>query len=239
MTGAASAANHRLTTDRGYGQRVDELGGRGDAGAAGPRRRRGRGNAVRADQRETGGRPDWSTTSTRFPTRRLAVAFWEHPISVWDDQCGVGLRGYYVASAFAAPLMVEHGQRPDRQHLVRGAARVSHSAPPTVSPRPASTGWREDMALELTARCAALSLAPGAVRTEFMREAVAGVLSNSMRCSTVAEIHRALHCRARDGSGRHGENRRPVPGGRPGAENTDSPIPGRTHDRFGSGYRHT
>ena len=35
----------------------------------------------------------------------MGKGFWEHPISVWDDQCGVGLRGYYVMSA-AAPLMV-------------------------------------------------------------------------------------------------------------------------------------
>ena len=39
-------------------------------------------------------------------TPALSGGFWEHPVSVWDDQCGVGLRGYYVASVFAAPLMV-------------------------------------------------------------------------------------------------------------------------------------
>ena len=33
--------------------------------------------------------------------------FWEHPISVWDEQCGVGLRGYYTASVFAAPLLLK------------------------------------------------------------------------------------------------------------------------------------
>ena len=36
----------------------------------------------------------------------LTGGFWEHPISVWDDQCGVGLRGYYVASVLGAPMMV-------------------------------------------------------------------------------------------------------------------------------------
>lgn len=33
--------------------------------------------------------------------------FWEHPISVWDDQVGVGLRGGYVASVHGAKLMAD------------------------------------------------------------------------------------------------------------------------------------
>ncbi|MGI9624773.1 MAG: SDR family NAD(P)-dependent oxidoreductase [Acidimicrobiales bacterium] len=32
--------------------------------------------------------------------------FWEHPIQVWDDQVGVGLRAAYVASVHAARLMM-------------------------------------------------------------------------------------------------------------------------------------
>lgn len=33
--------------------------------------------------------------------------FWEHPIGVWDDQVGVGLRGGYVASVHGAKLMAD------------------------------------------------------------------------------------------------------------------------------------
>ncbi len=33
--------------------------------------------------------------------------FWEHPIQVWDDQVGIGLRAAYVASVHAARLMME------------------------------------------------------------------------------------------------------------------------------------
>ena len=36
-------------------------------------------------------------------------AFWEHPPALWDDHCGVGLRGSYVAAALAARLMVQQG----------------------------------------------------------------------------------------------------------------------------------
>jgi NAD(P)-dependent dehydrogenase (short-subunit alcohol dehydrogenase family) len=39
----------------------------------------------------------------------LGVPFWEMPISLWDDMTAVGVRSSYVASVYAAPLMV--GQR--------------------------------------------------------------------------------------------------------------------------------
>ena len=35
--------------------------------------------------------------------------FWTHPVSIWDDMVGIGLRAHYVASRFAVPLML--GQR--------------------------------------------------------------------------------------------------------------------------------
>ena len=35
--------------------------------------------------------------------------FWHHPISVWDDQVGIGLRAHYVASWHAAPLLFAAG----------------------------------------------------------------------------------------------------------------------------------
>ena len=34
--------------------------------------------------------------------------FWEHPIQVWDDQVGIGLRAAYVASVHAARLMMRN-----------------------------------------------------------------------------------------------------------------------------------
>ncbi len=32
--------------------------------------------------------------------------FWEHPLQIWDDQVGIGLRAHYVASHSAAPLLI-------------------------------------------------------------------------------------------------------------------------------------
>ena len=57
-------------------------------------------------------------------------AFWEHPFNIWDDQCGVGLRGCYVASALAARLM-EAGVDTDRMYQLlyqnERAERVEHA----------------------------------------------------------------------------------------------------------------
>src|SRR5439155_26854676 len=36
--------------------------------------------------------------------------FWELPMAAWDDVIDVGLRSHYVATAFAAPMMVERGE---------------------------------------------------------------------------------------------------------------------------------
>jgi len=33
--------------------------------------------------------------------------FWEHPIQIWDDQVGIGLRSAYVSSVYAVRLMME------------------------------------------------------------------------------------------------------------------------------------
>ena len=36
--------------------------------------------------------------------------YWDHPIQVWDDQVGIGLRAHYVASWHAAKWMFEAGE---------------------------------------------------------------------------------------------------------------------------------
>ncbi|MGA0803231.1 MAG: SDR family NAD(P)-dependent oxidoreductase, partial [Ilumatobacteraceae bacterium] len=35
--------------------------------------------------------------------------FWQHPVSIWDDQVGIGLRAHYIASWHAAPLLFAAG----------------------------------------------------------------------------------------------------------------------------------
>ncbi len=99
--------------------------------------------------------------------------FWQHPVSIWDDQCGVGLRGYYVASVFGAPLMVEGGSglivnissRGGDEHVFSASYGVCKSGVDRMA---------KDMALELKPyNVAAVSLSPSTVKTEFILEAVA------------------------------------------------------------------
>lgn len=93
-------------------------------------------------------------------------AFWEHPFGIWDDQCGVGLRGCYVASALAARLMVEQGSGLilnlsggiDQRYRFSTAYGVCKAGVDRMA---------ADMAHELSSHgVTTLSLAPGPVRTE-------------------------------------------------------------------------
>jgi dehydrogenase/reductase SDR family protein 1 len=95
-------------------------------------------------------------------------SFWEHPFGVWDSQCGVGLRGAYVASALAARLMVEQGSGliinlsggNDDGYRFSTAYGVCKAGVDRMA---------ADMARELdSSGVSVLSLAPGLVRTELI-----------------------------------------------------------------------
>jgi dehydrogenase/reductase SDR family protein 1 len=99
--------------------------------------------------------------------------FWEHPVSVWDDQCGVGLRGYYVASVYGAPLMVEQGSGLIVNISSRGGDEYVFSTSYGVG-KCGVDRMAQDMAIELKDHgVAAVSLRPSAVKTEFVLDAVA------------------------------------------------------------------
>ncbi len=97
--------------------------------------------------------------------------FWEIPLSLWDDLINVGVRSHYVASRYAAALMIEQGNG-----LIVNVA--SHAAGAGKTPRgrvvlPYSVGkaavhrLSADMAAELQDRgVAVVSLWPPASRTE-------------------------------------------------------------------------
>jgi len=98
--------------------------------------------------------------------------FWEHPVSVWDDQCGIGLRGYYVAAVYAAPLMV--AQRSGLIVNISSAAGGQYIFSASYGVCKAGVDrMAKDMAVELEPyHVAALSLWPGAVKTEFILDSV-------------------------------------------------------------------
>ena len=99
--------------------------------------------------------------------------FWEHPVSLWDTQCGVGLRGYYVASVHGAPLMVAAGRGLIVNISSRGGREYVFSASYGVG-KAGVDRMAQDMAHELRAHgVAAVSLSPAKVKTEFVLEQVA------------------------------------------------------------------
>jgi dehydrogenase/reductase SDR family protein 1 len=92
--------------------------------------------------------------------------FWEQPSSLWDSMHRVGLRAHYLASALAAPLMIESGGRlivslssfAGRVFVPPVAYGVAHAAIDRLA---------RDMAEELRPhRVASVSLYPGLVLTE-------------------------------------------------------------------------
>lgn len=140
--------------------------------------------------------------------------FWDHPISIWDDQVGIGLRSHYVASWHAAPLLF------DGQLFVDGprALIVNVSSPGGQSYHFSSSygagkagldRLTADMAIELEPKdVAAVSLYPGSVKTEFIIEqAKKGIPMNLDEAQstlfvgrTVAALSSAGDLMARSGS---------------------------------------
>ena len=98
--------------------------------------------------------------------------FWEHPISVWDDQCGVGLRGYYVASVLGAPLMVRQRSGLIVNISSRGGREYVYSASYGVG-KAGVDRMAQDFAVELKEYgVTAVSLSPAKVKTEFILDMV-------------------------------------------------------------------
>ena len=97
--------------------------------------------------------------------------YWDHPIQVWDDQVGIGLRAHYVASWHAAALMFKS----------EGAAMINVSSPGGQSYHFSSSygagkagldRLTADMAIELEPKgIPAIVLYPGSVATEFIQDA--------------------------------------------------------------------
>lgn len=97
--------------------------------------------------------------------------YWDHPIQVWDDQVGIGLRAHYVASWHAAQLMFKSS----------GAAMINISSPGGQEYHFSSSygagkagldRLTADMAIELEPKgIPAIVIYPGSVATEFIQDA--------------------------------------------------------------------
>ena len=92
--------------------------------------------------------------------------FWAMPVKFWDSFNNVGLRSHYVASAFAAPLMIETGGGLIVCISSGGAIQYSGNVAYGVG-KAALDKLAADMAVELRPhKVASISLWPGFTRTE-------------------------------------------------------------------------
>ena len=99
--------------------------------------------------------------------------YWDHPIQVWDDQVGIGLRAHYVASWHAAQWMFKS----DNARMLNVSSPGGQSYHYSSSYGAGKAGLDRltaDMALELEPKgIPAVVLYPGAVSTEFIQDAAA------------------------------------------------------------------
>jgi len=100
------------------------------------------------------------------------LAFWELKPEVWDDVNNVGLRNNYICSVYAARMMV-----PAKQGLIinissMGGMRYMFNVPYGVG-KAALDRMSKDCGIELrSSNITCLSLYPGAVKTELVKELI-------------------------------------------------------------------
>lgn len=95
--------------------------------------------------------------------------FWDHPVSIWDDQVGIGLRAHYVASWHAAPLMFKAGPGGLIVNVSSPGGQSYHFSSSYGAGKAGLDRLTADMGIELKDKgIAAISLYPGSVATEFI-----------------------------------------------------------------------
>jgi len=95
--------------------------------------------------------------------------FWDHPLQIWDDQVGIGLRSHYHASWHAAPLLFESGPGAAILYVSSPGGQGYHFSSSYGAGKAGLDRLTADMAQELRPKgIAAVVLYPGAVSTEFI-----------------------------------------------------------------------
>jgi len=98
--------------------------------------------------------------------------FWDHPVSIWDDQVGIGLRSHYVASWHAAPLLFAAGPGGVICNVSSPGGQSYHFSSSYGAGKAGFDRLSADMAIELEPKgIASFTLYPGSVSTEFIVEA--------------------------------------------------------------------
>ena len=119
--------------------------------------------------------------------------FWEHPVSIWDDQVGIGLRAHYVASWHAAPLLFEGGAGGSIMNVSSPGGLSYHFSSSYGAGKAGLDRLSADMALELKPKgIACCSIYPGSVATEFIQEWAGARGSDLSQAQTTLGVGRAI-----------------------------------------------
>lgn len=117
--------------------------------------------------------------------------FWDHPVSIWDDQVGIGLRAHYVASWHAAPLMFAAGQGGSIINVSSPGGQSYHFSSSYGAGKAGFDRLSADMAIELEPKgIASVTLYPGSVSTEFIMEARGGTALEMDQAQTPLAVGR-------------------------------------------------
>ncbi len=96
--------------------------------------------------------------------------YWDHPIQIWDDQVGIGLRAHYVASWHAANWMFE-SEYARMLNVSSPGGQSYHFSCSYGAGKAGLDRLTADMAVELEPKgVPACVLYPGAVATEFIQD---------------------------------------------------------------------
>jgi NAD(P)-dependent dehydrogenase (short-subunit alcohol dehydrogenase family) len=119
--------------------------------------------------------------------------FWDHPVSIWDDQVGIGLRAHYVASWHAAPLLFAAGAGAAIINVSSPGGRSYHFSSSYGAGKAGLDRLSADMALELRPKgVACCSVYPGSVATEFIKEWSAKRGTNVDEAQTTLGVGRSI-----------------------------------------------
>ncbi len=119
--------------------------------------------------------------------------FWDHPISIWDDQVGIGLRAHYVASWYAAPLLFAGGPGGAIINVSSPGGQTYHFSSSYGAGKAGLDRLSADMALELQPKgIACCSVYPGSVATEFIKQWSATRGTNVDEAQTTLGVGRTI-----------------------------------------------
>lgn len=119
--------------------------------------------------------------------------FWDHPLQIWDDQVGIGLRAHYVASWYAAPLLFAAGPGGFICNISSAGGQSYHFSASYGAGKAGLDRLSADMAIELAPKAVSVvSLYPGSVSTEFIQEWAAARGSDLSNAQTPLFVGRAI-----------------------------------------------